>query len=50
MRFQQSSQGAGKALDRDLQLPPGSFPAARYVLNVMPTSAQQASLRATMPA
>ncbi len=29
MRFQQSSQGADKALDRDLQLPPGRFPAAR---------------------
>ena len=31
MRFQQSSQGADKALNRDLQLPPGSFPAARCV-------------------
>ena len=43
MRFQQSSQGADKALDRDLQLPPGSFPAARCVGPVMAATAAQAS-------
>ena len=37
MRFQRSRQGADKALDRDLQLSPGSFPPARCAVQFTAT-------------